>query len=159
MPAHRTRTRTVDCDCTTFQRHHGTVHTYTLHRCGCVPCRQAAVRDARERRTASRTIPIGPTLDRLELLAQRGVTLRQIALYTGRAYPTLVGLHRPSAQRVGRDLAAEVASIPIPPEKPYRECAAVGCHRIHRARGLCQMHLQRLERRAASAQRAQRAAA
>lgn len=148
MPAHRTRLAVIDCDCATRRRPHGTAHTYNVHHCGCDACRTAFRRDAAERAAEPRLLPIEPTRDRLALLLERGHTLRSIAQVLGYHYNTIVDLRRSSRTKVRRELAEDITSLPLPPERAVRRCEVDGCRRVHKAHGMCHMHLQRAERAA-----------
>lgn len=148
MPAHRTRTVRVDCDCVRYRRPHGTEHNYAIHSCGCDACRRAANWATNERRHNARLVPIGPTRDRLELLIERGLTLRSISAALGYPYSSIQDIRRPSRKKISRERAEDIASLPLPPERAVRRCEVDGCRRVHKAHGMCHMHLQRAERAA-----------
>lgn len=148
MPAHRTRTAVIDCDCSRYRRPHGTAHGYTSHHCGCQPCRDAYLRDLNERRQSPRLVPAGPTRDRIRELQDAGMTLRQISTRTGWAYGTVERISRPTAKKCRVEVAEDIAALDPPTITPLI-CGVEGCHREHKARGLCGMHYQRVVKRVA----------
>lgn len=148
MPAHRTRTEVIDCDCKRYRRPHGTAHGYETHHCGCDPCRKAANRDTAERREYPRLVPAEPTRQRIEELREAGMTLTQIARAAGCAYSTVERIARPTAELCNIQTAEDIAGVPIPAFLPVL-CSVKGCHREHKARGLCSMHYQRVAKRVA----------
>lgn len=119
MAAHRTRTETHDCDCSTGQRPHGTQHTYQVHRCGCDPCLDAYLvylRGLREARAAGRSlfVPVGPVQAHLHALAAAGHPIRLVAERLGYPTASLYSISRGARPTCRRETAEDVLSYPIP---------------------------------------------
>lgn len=116
MPAHRTRFAVVDCDCSK-RKGHGTAHVYNYHRCGCDPCREAALRDLAIRKWQPRTTSAAPVRERILLLRERGVTTKRLAAELGYHYNTLNHIVNSQALKTSRELAQDVHGYPLPPRR------------------------------------------
>lgn len=109
---------TRDCDCIP-SRGHGHHHTYDLHGCGCDACRAGGSRyvkqsrylaaQGRQRRRAAE-----PVRRRIELLKERGYTVKEIAAESGIFYTTLFHLLRSGQATVNARTADAVMAVPVP---------------------------------------------
>ncbi len=107
-----------DCDCNP-PRPHGTHHGYEYHSCGCDACRDGGSRyvkvgrylhaNGQQRRRAAE-----PVRRRLELLKERGYTVKEIAAESGIFYTTLFHLLRSDQATVNARTADAVMSVKVP---------------------------------------------
>lgn len=107
-----------DCDCNP-PRPHGSIHGYDYHACGCEPCLKGATRykkvgthlnaTGRTRRRAAE-----PVRRRLELLKERGLTVRQIADEAGLSFTNLHLILRSEQPTVTERTAVAVMSVKVP---------------------------------------------
>lgn len=107
-----------DCTCE-FRKPHGHPHNYNVHACGCEPCLKGATRykkvgthlnaTGRTRRRAAE-----PVRRRLELLKERGLTVRQIADESGLSFTNLHLILRSEQPTVTERTAVAVMSVKVP---------------------------------------------
>src|SRR5699024_10427199 len=100
-------------------RPHGSIHGYDYHACGCEPCLKSATRykkigthlnaTGRTRRRAAE-----PVRRRLELLKERGLTVRQIADESGLSSRNLHLIHRGEQPAGTERPAVAVMSVNVP---------------------------------------------
>ena len=124
MAQPRTRTEKHDCTCR-VRRPHGTPHVYRYHYCGCDECLQAHLRylaDLKLKKEMGRSayVSVEPVARRLQLLRERGVPTRQVALGLGYHPGTLYRIVQRQKPKCRRELAEDVLAYPIPERKGRR---------------------------------------
>ena len=107
-----------DCTCE-FPRPHGHPHNYNVNACGCEPCLKGATRykkvgthlnaTGRTRRRAAE-----PVRRRLELLKERGYTVKEIADESGLSFTNLHLILRSEQPTVTERTAVAVMSVKVP---------------------------------------------
>lgn len=107
-----------DCTCTP-PRPHGTHHGYEYHSCGCDACRAGGSRYVKESRYLAaqgrqRRRAAEPVRRRIELLKERGYTVKEIATESGIFYTTLFHLLRSGQATVNARTADAVMAVPVP---------------------------------------------
>lgn len=124
MAQPRTRTEKHDCTCR-VRRPHGTPHVYRYHYCGCDECLQAHLRylaDLKLKKEMGRSayVSVEPVARRLQLLRERGVPTRQVALGLGYHPGTLYRIVQRQKPKCRRELAEDVLAYPVPERKGRR---------------------------------------
>lgn len=109
------------CDCSPRQGH-GTIHTYQVHGCGCDTCRDGArtfrkVGDMLHARGQQRRRAADPVRRRIELLKERGYTVREVADLAGVSFTTLHFILRSGQPTVTERVHASVMSVRVPSRK------------------------------------------
>ena len=107
-----------DCDCTR-QQPHGTHHSYEYHSCGCEPCRTVGTRYQKESRLLSsrglqRRRSAVPIRRRIDLLQERGMTIREIADAAGVSFVNLHLIRRRGRDTVTTRTARAVMTVRVP---------------------------------------------
>ena len=115
-PFERTRTGTIDCDCSP-PRPHGVEHVYNYHGCGCDPCRAAAVEGVAMRRRRPRTVPADWSRDLIALHLSRGARLDRLAADLGVHVTTLRNVRRGDTKHVRRATEEALLNHPLPPPR------------------------------------------
>lgn len=109
-PFPRTRTVTVDCDCSPA-RPHGTTHGYRRHRCGCDPCLHAQRADEKAVRAhGPATTPVAPVRAHIAVLAESGLTVAEIARRAGYGRQTVHYINR-YAKACDRYIAEDLLAV------------------------------------------------
>lgn len=106
MPAPRTRTETIDCDCTPPRRH-GTYHTYNQHLCGCDPCKVA---ERRLRKSSRRMVPAEVVRKHLLALRDAGIDTKSLARTLGYHEKTLYTIAAGRTTWTRRAIADDIMS-------------------------------------------------
>lgn len=117
------------CTCPRARHTHGTTRMRTLHKCPCMPCRNAnslyrkETRDLRRAREGRWVDPAGPR-QKLLLLREAGMTTAQVQLLTGisKSTQTILAVGYPDGTqmtRMRRELAEKLNAV------TFRELAAV----------------------------------
>lgn len=111
-PFPRTRTVTVDCDCSPeYRRGHGTHHTYFKHQCGCDLCLAAArERDRLVRAHGPATTSVAPVRAHIAALAESGLTVAEIARRAGYGRQTVHYINR-YARSCDRYIAEDLLAV------------------------------------------------